>query len=147
MKPLRYIISCLLIIFTFVSCGKTENQEEQADKFVGIYSISVVEHIVWGNDSGIINKNETLTIKKLSPTKVQVYGAGIYTTGEVSGYVIQLEGTYASDGSGYFTTTFGTGILSGNILKFTANHTGKLAYNGILYPYRNSIDYTAVKQY
>ncbi len=63
MKPLRYIISCLLIIFTFVSCGKTENQEEQADKFVGIYSISVVEHIVWGNDSGIINKNETLTIK------------------------------------------------------------------------------------
>ncbi len=144
----NFFIACILLGFTLISCEKTKELEDDADAFVGTYSASVVDHVVWGYDSGTINNNGTLTIKKISSTKVQVYGMGIYTTGEVSGSMIQLEGTYASDSAGYFTTSFGMGYLSGNILRFTANRTGKLASssNGVLYPYRSTLDYTAIKQ-
>lgn len=146
MKDLKFYIYCIFLCFTFIACEKSET-EEDSDKFVGTYSLSVVEHVVWGNDSGTINDNGTLTIEKISDSKVRVYGYNIYTTGEVSGSLLQLEGTYASDSEGYYTASFSTGVLTGNILKFTANHTGKLKYNGILYPYRNTIEYTAVKNY
>ena len=127
------------------SCSKSGLDTDDADAFVGTYNVSVVENVVWGYDSGTINDNGTFIITKLSANRVQVTGY-ITTQGEVTGSQLYLEGGNYSDSSGYFSTSYGVGTLVGNVLTFTANQTGQLASNGILYPYRNTSYFTAIKQ-
>ena len=126
------------------SCTKVES-DDQADDFVGTYNVSVVENVVWGYDSGTLNDNGTFVISKLSANRIQVRGY-ISTEGEVVGSMVYFEGSKSSDSEGYFTTSYGPGTLSGNVLTFTANQTGQLASNGVLYPYRNSSYFTAIKR-
>ena len=117
---------------------------DDADAFVGVYSVSIVENIIWGNSSGTINDNGTIRITKLSANRVQIDGY-ISTQAEISGTSIFLKGSTYSDDTGYFTTSYGTGTLNKNILTFTAYQTGQLASNGTLYPYRNTSYFTATR--
>lgn len=136
---LAFIVCPLLSI----SCSNLEHNE--ADRFVGTYSISVTEQVVWGNDSGTLSGTGTLTITKISNTQVQ--GSGfLNSTGEIANSSIYFEAIQSSDTAGYSTTTFGPATLTGNVLTMTATSTGKLAYNGVLYPYRSSQQITGIRR-
>lgn len=137
-----FSIACILL---FTSCSKGTLGVDDADAFVGNYSVSVIENVVWGYDSGTLNDNGTFVITKLSANRVQVRGY-IWAEGEVVGASLYLEGSSSSDSAGYFTTSYGVGNLNGNVLTFTANQTGQLASNGVMYPYRNTSYFTAIKQ-
>ena len=117
---------------------------DPADAFVGEYNVSVVENVVWGGDSGTINDNGVIYIYKVSSDRIRVRGY-IATEGSVVGNSVYFEGTNSSDSSGYITTSFGVGNLNGNVLTFTANQTGQLAYNGVMFPYRGTASFTAIK--
>ena len=127
------------------SCSKIE--PDDAEAFVGTYNVSVIENVVWGNDSGTLNDNGTIVISKLSANRVSVRGY-ISTEGEVNGSSLFLEGTSSSDSYGYLTVSFGEGMLSGNVLTFSAVQTGQLSTtpNGTRYPFRNVSFFTAIKQ-
>lgn len=140
---LSLFLGVLSLTLSF-SCTKIES-DDPADAFVGTYNVSVVENVVWGYDSGTLNDNGTFMISKLSANRVQVRGY-ISTEGEIVGSMIYFEGSKSYGSEGYFTTSYGPGTLSGNVLTFTANQTGQLASNGVLYPYRNSSYFTAIKQ-
>jgi len=75
-------------------------------------------------------------ITRVSSGRVKVDGYKS-TYGETAGSYFCFEGGRFSDSAGYFTTAYGVGKLSGNVIMFTANRTGKLASGGVLYPYRN----------
>ena len=146
-RPMKkYLAFCSVIIslLSVVSCSKMAS-EDPADAFVGEYNVSVVENVVWGSDSGTINDNGVIYIYKVSSDRIRVSGY-IGTEGSVVGSSVYFEGTYSSDSSGHITTSFGVGILSGNVLTFTANQTGQLAYNGVMYPFRCTASFTAIKQ-
>ncbi len=141
------VILLCSICLSVSSCSKVK-KEDDADAFVGTYNISVIENSVWGNDSGTINDKGTLIISKVSATKVRLYGF-ISTLGEVTGNNIYLEAEHNSDSAGYIDVAYGPGTLSGNVLTFTSNMTGKLRSpsSGILYPFRANSYFTAIKQY
>ena len=58
------------------SCSKDENTSTDncADRFVGTYAVSVIEQVVWGNDSGTLTDTGTLIISKISDEQVQAKG-------------------------------------------------------------------------
>ena len=144
MKHLFYFV--LFLCFALLnSCSNDNTEIDDADAFVGVYSVSVIENVVWGSGSGTINDNGMIRITKLSANRVQINGY-IDTQAEISGTYIFLEGGKYSDSSGYFTTSYGRGTLDGNVLTFTANQTGQLASNGVLYPYRNTSYFTAIRK-
>lgn len=137
MKHLAYIFillgTCLLM-----SCSK---EDFVTNSFIGTYSISVIQNVVWGNDSGTINDNGTLHITMISNNKVQLKGY-ITTQGVIRGKALYLEGNKVSDKEGNITTSYGVATLDGNILTFTAYQTGELSG----YSYRNTSYFTAIKQ-
>ena len=141
MKKIFYLF-LVTTLLSLTSCSN--NGMDDADAFVGYYTLSVIEDVVLGNDKGTLNDNGVIMITKISENKVKITGY-ITSEGEVSGSLLYIKGGYYSDESGYFTTSYGKGKLDGNILTFTANQTGQLKYNGIYYPYRNSSYFTAIK--
>ena len=143
MKKYFYLtLNCSLILN---SCSEEKVNQDAADAFVGEYSVSVIEYVTWGASSGTLNNNATIVITKISANSVQISGY-INTRGEISGNSIYMEGGRDSDGAGFLTTSYGVGELCDKILTFTAYQTGQLASNGILYPYRNTSYFTAIKQ-
>ncbi len=132
---------CLTCLFIGSSCTKENN----ADAFVGIYNVSVVENVTWGNSSGTLTDSGVLSITKVSGSRVKLSGF-ISTYGEVTGSSIYLESSTASDASGTITTVFGTGILSGNVLSLSATSTGQLKSNGVFYPFTSFDRFTCIKQ-
>ena len=129
----------------FLSCSGTLINVDDADAFVGTYNVSVVEQVVWGNDSGTLTNTGTLIITKISANRVQTSGF-FRTQGEVTGKTVYFEAMHTSDSEGYTDDVFGPGTLNGNVLTVTGNSTGQLRYNGILYPYRRTASITAIKQ-
>ena len=144
MKRLTILLACLIGITSFVSCSK-DDDEGGADAFVGYYNVSVIENVVWGGTSGTLNDSGVMSISKISDNKVKVEGY-ISTIGEVVGNLIYFESSSSSDSSGYLTISYGVGTLNGNVLTFTANQTGQLASNGVMFPFRCSASFTAIKQ-
>ena len=144
MKKFLAFCSVIISLLSIFSCSKMAS-EDSADAFVGEYNVSVVENVVWGSDSGTFNDNGVIYISKVSSDRIRVCGY-ITTEGSVVGSSVYFEGTSSSDSSGYITTSFGVGNLSGNVLTFTANQTGQLAYNGVMYPFRCTASFTAIKQ-
>ena len=144
-SPLKNILLFLLSTFLLYSCSGILDKEDDADAFVGTYNVSVVEHVVWGNDSGTLTNTGTLMITKLSATRVQTSGF-FRTQGEVTGKTVYFEAMHSSDSEGYTDDVFGPGTLNGNVLTVTGNSTGQLKYNGKLYPYRRTAEITAIKQ-
>ena len=64
----RLLLLLPLLAFMFSSCSKDENTSTDncADRFVGTYAVSVIEQVVWGNDSGTLTDTGTLIISKIS---------------------------------------------------------------------------------
>ena len=140
MKKLAIALFTLLLAVA-TSCSKDGN----ADAFVGTYSVSTVEHVTWGNDSGSLTDTGVLTITKVSNNRVRTSGY-FRTEGEISGNNVYFESMTASDSSGHTTTVFGTGTLNGNVLSFTCTSSGQLAYQGVLYPYYSTAQMTCIRQ-
>lgn len=129
------------------SCSKDENtsRDNCADRFVGTYVVSVIEQVVWGNDSGTLTDTGTLIISKISDEQVQAKGF-FNCVGEIANYCIYFESIRSSDSAGYMTTSFGPATLSGNVLTMTAVSIGKLGHSGVLYPFRSNQKITGVKR-
>lgn len=140
MKKLAIALCALMIAFA-TSCTKSGN----ADAFVGTYSVSTVEQVTWGGDSGTLTDTGVLMITKVSSNRVKTSGY-FSTEGEVVGNNVYFESMYASDQSGYTTTVFGTGMLNGNVLSLTTTMSGELAYQGVLYPFYSTAQMTCIKQ-
>lgn len=144
---LRIVVAMTIGSLTILACSKEVNgfSEGDADRFVGTYSISVTEQVVWGGDSGTITNTGVLIITKVSDT--QVHATGFFNDiGEVANSAIYFESIKSSDSAGYMTTTFGPATLSGNVLTMTATSNGKLASNGVLYPFRSTQQITGIKR-
>lgn len=127
------------LTLTISSCSKEGDAftDNRADKFLGTYSISVIEHVVWGNDSGTLTDTGTLTISKISETQVEARGFFNFV-GEIANDAIYFKSIRVSDSAGYMTTSFGPATLSGNVLTMTATSTGQLGQNGKFYPFRST---------
>lgn len=143
LKKIALFLSCA---FLFPACNGTLDSVDDADAFVGTYNVSVVEHVVWGGDSGTLTNTGTLVITKISANRVQTSGF-FRTQGEVTGKTVYFEAMHSSDSEGYMDDVFGPGNLNGNVLTVTGNTTGQLKYNGVLYPYRRTAEITAIKQH
>lgn len=130
-----------LLLMVLTSCSKTDD----ADAFVGRYSVSTVENVIWGGSSGTVTDNGTLTITKISSSQVQTSGY-FNTVGEVVGSNLYLESRTTSDSSGTLTIVFGTGVLNGNVLTLSSTMSGRLANNGVLYPFNSTAQHTCIKQ-
>ena len=146
MRRLLYLFFASVVLTTLVSCSKEFAKAEDADAFVGTYRVTIVENVVWGGDSGTLNDNGTLRLEKISANKVQIISNFIYEQADVAGNMIYIPGDTFSDSAGYYTRSYSSGILSGNVLTFTRYHTGQLASYGVLYPYRSTAQFTAIKQ-
>ena len=133
----------LLASFVLISCSGSIGKDE-ADEFVGTYSVNITEYVTWGYDSGTLTDSGTLYIDKVSSNSVKTRGI-INTTGRIVGSFIYLDAIYSSDSSGYINTTFSSAMLVGNTLTITGNSTGQLKYNGTLYPYSSNQRITATK--
>lgn len=144
---LRIVVAMTIGSLTILACSKEVNgfSEGDADRFVGTYSISVTEQVVWGGDSGTITNTGVLIITKVSDTQVRATGF-FNDIGEVANSAIYFESIKSSDSAGYMTTTFGPATLSGNVLTMTATSNGKLASNGVLYPFRSTQQITGIKR-
>lgn len=135
------IVLCALFLASMTSCSKDGN----AEAFVGTYSVSTVEQVTWGNDSGTLTDTGVLSITKISKNRVKTSGY-FSTEGEISGNNVYFESISASDSYGNTTTVFGTGSLNGNVLTFTCTSSGQLAYHGVLYPYYSNAQMTCIRQ-
>ena len=144
MKKLFSVILVELAALTFISCSK-ESRSDDADAFVGTYSVSVVEQVVWGAASATLTDTGTLMITKISSNRVQTSGY-FRTQGEVVGKTVYFEAMHSSDSEGYLDDVFGPAKLSGNVITVTGNTTGQLKDNGKLYPYRRTSQITMIKQ-
>lgn len=144
----RFISSQAVVTFVvmLVSCSKEPVKSDDADAYVGTYSVSIIENVVWGNDSGTLNDNYTMRIEKISSNKVKLISDFIYEEADVVGNIIYIPGDTFSDSSGYYTRSYSQGVLSGNVLTVTRYHTGQLASYGVLYPYRSTATITAIKK-
>lgn len=128
-----------------ISCSMEINNTDDADAFVGTYTLTIVESVVWGGDSGTLNDNGTLRIEKISSNKVQIISEFIYEQADVVGNMIYIPGGSFSDSAGYYTRSYSHGVLTGNVLTFTRYHTGKLASYGVMFPYSSTATFTAIK--
>ena len=133
------VVALLMMVIT--SCSK----EDEADAFLGTYSVSTIDNVTWGGSSGTLTDNGTMTITKLSSNRVQLSGY-ISTFGEVVGKNLYLESTTSSSSSGSLTFVFGTGTLNGNVLIFSTTTTGRMIYNGVYYPYNSIAQHTCIRQ-
>lgn len=146
MKKLNRIIITTISALLFISCSRNIKIANDADAFVGTYTISEVEQVKWGNDSGTLTDTGTLFITKISATRVQATGY-FRTQGEVVGNIVYFEPTHTEDSAGYIDSVYGPGILTGNVLTITGTSTGKLRYNGVLYPWSRTAQITGIKLY
>lgn len=141
MKHVFTIIAITLCVIMNTACTK----EDDADAFVGTYSVSTIENVVYGGNSGTLTNSGMLLISKVSANRVKTSGY-FETYGEVVGSSVYFESYYASDAYGYFTAVFGVGTLNGNVLTFSCTMSGKLGENGVLYPFTSTCQHTCIKQ-
>ena len=143
MKMKRYYCHAFLYVAILLLCTGCVKEivEDDADKFVGVYSVSATEYVTWGNDHGTLANSGTLSIWKNSATRISTSGF-FSTSGSVSGSNAYFEAFYANDASGYISYTCSPALLSGDVLTLTVYATGNLGG----YPYRMTSQVTAIKQ-
>ncbi len=66
--------------------------------------------------------------------------------GEISNGAIYFEASESYDSYGYSTTVYGPAKLSGNVLSLAVVSSGKLASNGVLYPFQSEQEITGIRQ-
>ena len=123
----KYVIGAFaLLLVVITSCTKTNN----ADAFVGRYAVSTIENATWGGSSGTLTDNGTMTITKVSSSRIQVNGY-FNTFGEVVGNNVYLESYTTTDSSGSLTIVFGTGTLNGNNITVNTDANVLLILDGV----------------
>lgn len=124
---MRNIISVLLVVIAFAGCSKVE--PDDADKFVGTWSLALTSDVRWGYDRGVISENGTIHIQKKSANEVWV--TGYYnTTATASGNNLYLKQFTAQDQTGSLTYTFGAWTLSGSQMSVSISDSGYIGgYN------------------
>ncbi len=112
--------------------------EDEADAFVGTYSVSAYKTMYWGGDYGSLAKSGTLVISKISSERVEASGF-FSASGNVVGGSVYFESSseYYTNGE-YINTSYSAATLSGNLLSVTITDTGQAMYNGRLYPFNNT---------
>ena len=143
MKPIRTLTVLLTILLTFCSCIK--DKEGDADQYVGVYKVSVVQNVTWGGSSGTLTDSGTITITKLSSNQIQIRGY-FSTNGRVSGNTVYFESMSSSDEAGNINTVFDAGIYNGGTITVNVTRTGQLRNNGVLYPFTSIDRMTIIKQ-
>jgi hypothetical protein len=139
----NYILIFIAIISAIINVACTE--QNNADNFVGTYSVNTVQNVTWGNASATLTDHGFFRITKISASRVQVSGY-FNTTGKVVGSNIYLKSYTDSDANGSLTISFGAGTLNGNVLTISSIQSGQLAENGIFYPFHSTGKHTCVKQ-
>lgn len=142
MKRVTILLSLAGLLF--ISCSK-DSIKDDADAFVGTYSVSTIEQVVWGSASATLTDTGTITITKISSNRIQTNGF-FSTQGEVVGKTVYFEAMHSSDSAGYLDDVFGPATLSGNVITVTGNTTGQLKDNGKLYPYRRTSQITMIRK-
>ena len=145
MSMKRFLPILISLIWLLPSCSGTLDKEDDADAFVGTWTVRVVEHVVWGAASGTLTDTGTIIITKISANRVQTSGY-FRTQGEVVGNVVYFEAMHTSDSAGYIDSVFGPATLSGNVITVTGNSTGQLKDNGVAYPYRRTAEITMIRK-
>ena len=84
-------MSCVLLNN---ACTKIEDDE--ADLFVGTYTVSTIENVIWGGSSGTLTDNGIFRISKVSSNRVRVSGY-FNTYGNVIGSSLYLDSYTSSD--------------------------------------------------
>ena len=120
-------------------------KEDDADAFVGTYSVSTIENATWGGFSTTLTDNGTLRITKVSDNRVHVSGY-FNTYGSAVGNCLYLESYTTSDSSGSLTIVFGTASLNGTVITLSSTTSGSLKYQGISYPFHATSRHTCIKQ-
>ena len=80
----------IAILGLLVSCDPDPMAGDDAYDFIGVYKVSVIEHVVWGASSGTLNDTGTLTITRIDKNRVQTNGY-FRTQGEVVGNIVYFE--------------------------------------------------------
>ena len=143
-KNLFPLIALMFLSTSCVGLLGFEEEPNEADAFVGTYSISASANVVWGRASYSYTDNGTLYIHKVSATTIRTSGF-FSTTGRVINNYIYFDPNYSSDAEGYINEVYGPGVLTGNLLTFSSNGTGQIRYNGVVEPWSRSSTYTATK--
>jgi hypothetical protein len=142
-KGIKIISGLMLMVLSAVLISACSSDDDDVD-FSGIYDVSIVENIVWGNASGPLTRTGVLGIK-VAGSQATVEGI-LSTTGEIVGNTLYLKGTTEQSGGEYITTTFDPATLTGNVLRFNTHQSGKLKSNGVLFPFSSNAQFTCIKR-
>ena len=140
-KHILIFVAIISLAIINVACS----EQNDADNFVGTYSVSTVQNVTWGNASATLTDYGVFRITKISSSRVQVSGY-FNTTGKVVGSNIYLKSYTDSDANGTSTIDFGTGTLNGNVLTITSTQSGQLGGNGVYYFFHSTGNHTCVRQ-
>jgi hypothetical protein len=137
----KYIWRILLLSCVLLNNACTKIEDDEADLFVGTYTVSTIENVTWGGSYGTVTDNGIFRISKVSSNRVRVSGY-FNTYGNVIGSSLYLDSYTSSDYAGSSTIVFGTGFLNGNILNLTSTTNGFL--DG--YAFFSSAKHNCIKQ-
>ena len=137
----KYIWGILLLSCVLLNNACTKIEADEADVFVGTYTVSTIEKVIWGGSSGTVTDNGVFRISKVSSNRVRVSGY-FNTYGNIIGSSLYLDSYTSSDYAGSSTIVFGTGFLNGNILNLTSTTNGFL--DG--YAFFSSAQHNCIKQ-
>lgn len=142
MNRLKFF-AVILLSALISSCSGKLDSSDNIEQFVGKYSVTITQNVVWGGSSSTLTDSGTMTIQR-SGSGVKVTGF-ISTTGRVIGNTLYLDTTTSSDSNGTITTTFSSAMLMANMLRITGHSSGQLKYNGRMYAYSSTDNITARK--
>lgn len=139
-KILLFIIASMMLL---VSCQK---EAAIMNELVGTYSLIGSQYVTWGRDAGTLNVNSMITITSTGSNTFKV--SGFYdTTGRIVGKMIYFNSYRSSGSDGYIDIAISPTSLVGNQMNISDTASGKLASNGILYPYTGRVSAVATKIY
>lgn len=141
MKHIFRIMVLALCVALNTACSK----EDDADAFVGKYTVSDIENSTCAGMSHTNTLTGTLYIQKVSSNRVQTSG-WFNTFGEVVGNSVYFESCSTVDSDMSLTNAFGVGSLNGTVLTFTTTTTGMMKLSGSWYSYTSIGQHTCIKQ-
>lgn len=152
--PRIYITLILLpILSSCLGRSYVENRNisvripDVADAYIGIYDVSVIENVVWGDASATLSDSGTMRISKQESNRIMIAGF-IATKATVTSDKAYLEPEHSDGSFGFLDVVYDVAEFDGTALVVYAVVTGQLATteNGMRYPYRSTQKYIAVKQ-
>lgn len=135
---MKKVLALVLAIIglTFISCEETIEEPDPADKFVGIYDLTITEISYFAGQSISTVDSGKISITKTGTNSIAMNGS-FNTTGIVSGDIIQLGNEYIQEGSYWVLTSFSSAILAGKMLYINATGIGVMTYMGYTGSFQN----------